>query len=329
MPPDQPAFPKIPGQHGLATYRQLREAGWTEAQIRHRRATSWQTPYPGVVVPHRGPVAGPELLTALALWAGPAAVLTGLTALSLHAVKAPPPAVATFLVPQTARAREHGLARSVRTCRQPRVALRDGLLAVAPAARALVDAVCLEATCLERLRPSDLEALTITILQRGLATVEELDAELWQRPQAAVTSLRSGLESFTQGAWSRPEAVLRRLWDAHPSLPELLTNRTLVHTPTGRFLGCPDGYLPTLGVAIQVHSRQYHQGIDDQGGDRWAATVEKDSAMVGAGLRVLGVTPWTLHAQPRRFLARVEQLVELGPPAPMPLVRHTEPAARR
>lgn len=255
----------------------------------------------------------------MALWAGEDGVLTGLVALRQHGVTTPTPRAAIFLVPATARAREHGQARTVRTTRIPITSHRDGPLAVSPAARALVDAACLE-----RVSPHDLEGLAITVLQRGMATPQELDRELWQRPDILVGPVRAGLEAFTEGAWSRPEAVLRRIWDSRPDLPPLMTNCRLVHAPTGRFLGCPDGWVASLATALQVHSRQFHQGVDDQGGDLWAATVEKDAVLVGVGARVIGVSPWTLHARPQRFLARIDELVALGPPSPLPDVRVVE-----
>lgn len=324
MPEDLPSFPTIAGQHGLATYAQLRAAGWSQAQIRHQRTTGWQAPYPRVVVPHSGHLSSSERLTAIALWAGPTAVLTGLSSLSMHTVPVPAVRATTFVVPPGMRSRTHGSISLVRSWRTATVAQRKDSLAIATAARSLADAACYE-----QVSASDLESLAIAILQRGLCTVPELDRELWQRPQEKVTAVRLGLESFGDGAWSRPEAVLRRLWDTEPNLPELVTNRGLVHRPTGRFLACPDGYLPAFGVAIQVHSRQFHQGIDDRGGDRWAATVEKDSAMVAAGVRVLGVTPWTLNARPRQFLTRVREVVRLGRPSPFPDVGLVDPPGPR
>ena len=72
--------------------------------------------------------------------------------------------------------------------------------------RALVDAACLE-----RVSPRDLEGLSITVLQRRMATPQELDRELWQRPDVLVGPVRAGLQAFTRSAWSRPEAVLRRI----------------------------------------------------------------------------------------------------------------------
>lgn len=313
-------FPTIEGQRGLATHAQLLAAGWTTEQVRRRRSTTWQTAYPQVVAPHRRPLDAATRMTAAALWAGDRALLTGLMALREHGLTTPRISRIYFLVPETARARSFGDLELVRTTRPAEVRRRDGVIRSTGAARALA-----EAAARERVGDDDLEALTIAVLQRNLAEADELELELWNRPQGKVSAARRGLDAFRGGAWSRPEAALRRVWDEHPELPELMTNVSLEHVPSGRFLGCPDGWLPQLATAIQVHSRQFHQGVDDRGGDRWARTVEKDSTMVGVGMRVLGVTPWTLYRRPVTFLRRVGDLVELGPPVPMPDVRVVPP----
>src|SRR5690606_31079884 len=153
-----------------------------------------------------------------------------------------------------------------------------------------------------------LEHLAISALQRGLTTPEELERELWLRPRSRVAPLWKGLEAFVGGAWSRPEVVLRDVVERDGGYPALVTNCQLT-TRDGVPIGKPDGYFEEAGVAIQVHSRTYHQGIDDQGGDRWAATVERDSDYVAAGVRVIGVTPWTLYSRPARFLSRLRKVV--------------------
>ncbi|WP_299451057.1 hypothetical protein [uncultured Serinicoccus sp.] len=320
MPSPEPPFPSLPGQRGLATHAQLQEAGWSTAQIRHRRSTTWQTAYPRVVAPHRGPLDEDTLLAAAALWAGERAVLTGRMALRQWGLRVPGIERAFFLVPESARARRHGDLEVVRTSRPVPAAKRLGVVALTSPCRSVA-----EAAARERVSGEDLERLSIAVLQRGLATPHELDLELWHRPQAEVAAARRGLDAFRDGAWSRPEAALRQVWDSRPDLPALQTNVGLVHVPTGHFLGCPDGFVEALGLVLQVHSRQFHQGIDDRGGDRWATTVEKDGAMVGVGLRVLGVTPWTLYRRPGSFMGRVEDLVRLGPPAPKPEVRVVPP----
>lgn len=181
--------------------------------------------------------------------------------------------------------------------------------------RALTDAAQYEALSGERA-----EELAIATLQRGLGTPEDLEAELWQRPHALVEGLRTGLSAFREGAWSRPEAALRTVVTRTPGLPELFTNCRL-ETPEGAFVAVPDGYFPAAGTAVQVHSRRHHQGLDHDGGDRWANTVERDSAMVTQGIRVVQVSPWTLYRRPQVFIRRLVQVVAHGLAAPPPPVR--------
>src|SRR5690606_25256309 len=93
-----------------------------------------------------------------------------------------------------------------------------------------------------------------------------------------------------------------------------------LETAEGQLIGTPDGYFEEAGVAVQVHSRTHHQGIDDQGQDRWGRTVEKDSDFVAVGVRVIGVTPWTLYSRPGWFLARLRKVVDVGLAGPRPAV---------
>lgn len=312
---DAPAFPQLPGQHGLATVRQLRDVGFTTAQIRHARETRWQSPFPGVLAPHRGPLDRTVRVIAAALWAGPRAFLTGHLALQEHGLHAEDPTVASFLVPQVSRARTSDLARTIRTHRGlPDRDPAQPLVLLAPV-RALADAAQYEG-----LAGETAEDLAIATLQRGLGRPEELEAELWQRPAALIEGLQTGLAAFREGAWSRPEATLRTVVTDTPDLPTLYTNCRL-ETLEGDFIGLPDGYLPAAGTAIQVHSRTHHQGVTKQGGDKWANTVERDSDMVAKGVRVVPVSPWTLYRRPKVFVRRLLDVVALGLAAPPPPVR--------
>ena len=87
-------------------------------------------------------------------------------------------------------------------------------------------------------------------------------------------------------------------------LPRVWPNPEL-RTRGGAALPTPDGYIEDVGLALQVHSRRYHQRDED-----WEATVEGDTALGEAGVHVLGVTPKTLTEQPTRFLVRVERTYE-------------------
>lgn len=308
-------FPDIPGQRGLATVAQLLERAWTPAALREARRTRFQEPMPRVVAPHRGPVDGATLLYARALWAGPKAVLSGGVALSFLGLTVRSVPAVTFVIPESSRTRRHGKVQLVRSGREIEVAKHTDVLRVANGARAVADAATYESH-----RPEDLEQWTISVLQRGLVTPEQMELELWMRTRAKVEAVWRGLGAFVDGAWSRPEGVLREQVERDGRFPPLLTNCEL-WTLDGEFVGLPDGYIEEAGAAIQVHSRQYHQGIDDQGGDRWAKTVERDSHYVAAGVRVVPVTPWTLYTKPRRFLNRLDKVVQLGLASPRPAIR--------
>lgn len=270
-------FPDVAGQRGLATVAQLIEAGWTASALRHARATAWQEPKPRVVTPHRGPLDADTRLVAAGLWASTDAVLTGSVALNRLGLQTGPLREATVVIPEKGRARRHGQTRTVRSTRAPEVAARVGPVTVAAAARAVTDAAVYE-----QRGAHDLEHLTISVLQRGLTTPAALESELWERPRARVAPVWKGLDGFAGGgAWSRPEVTLRAEIEGAGGFPPLLTNCRLVSTTDGTVIGVPDGYIEEAGVAIQVHSRQHHQGLDDEGGDRWARTVERDGALCG------------------------------------------------
>lgn len=319
---ERPGFPVIDGQLGLATVGQLRQAGWTLGAVRHGKATAWQVPFPGVVLPHRGPVTKDVLRMASALWAGDTAVLTGRLALQHAGLTADDPDVATFLVPRNGRARSCELARTVRTVHLPPIAGQDGPLRIAGASRALVDAAQYE-----QLEGEEALALAISMLQRGMGNPDELESMLWQRPWALMEGIREGLSAFREGAWSRPELTLRRVVDGAPDLPMMVSNCRL-ETLEGQFVAQPDGYLPEAATAVQVHSRQFHQGVDDRGRDRWADTVERDSDLTALGVRVIGVAPWTLYRRPALFLRRLRKVVAVGLASPPPRVRVLGPDGR-
>lgn len=301
-------FPVHPGQEGLATLHQLAAAGWTRAAVRHRLRTVWHQPAPGVVAPHRVSLSTTGLLVAAGLWAGPHAVLTGVAALRWWGVEAPTGHRALFLAPAAQRARQCALAELRRSRRPPpestRSIGRSGPLRVASAAAAMVDAACRQAVM-----GDDAEALTISLLQRGLATPEEVAEALAGRPRRLTEGVSRGVAAFTQGAWSRPERVLQELTRS-AGLGGMLANHTV--WCGSRRLGVPDGFFPDAGVVVQVHSRRHHQGVDDRGGDQWARTVEADSAYSEAGLLVVGVTPWSLHRRPQEVVQRIRRALAAG-----------------
>lgn len=309
------AFPEIPGQRGLATRAQLIEAGWTISSVRHAAQTSWQEPLPRVCVPHRGDLPADTLLVAAALWAGPTAVLTAGAALHIFGGLDMAPPVATFVVPASSRSLTTARAQRKRSVVPPAVAHRRGVVAVVPPARALVDSARWDG-----MPTSDVEALTISCLQRSVTRPELLRVALAAAGRRGQAGTIRGLAAFTAGAWSLPEAGMHRLMLKSPGLPPFVLNHPL-HAPDGRRIGIPDAYLPGVGIAVQVHSRAHHSGVDDDGTDRWSATVEHDNDLTANGVLVLGATPTTLARQPQRFLRQLSSAVEARRDLPTPAVQ--------
>ena len=143
-------------------------------------------------------------------------------------------------------------------------------------------------------------------------------AELRAGPRNHTKALRLGIDDFAHGAWSMPEAWLTRVV-GRSGLPPMLNNPDLL-TPDGSFIGAPDGYFTSAGVAVQVHSREFHSGEDAHGADRWAATVEHDADYAAHGILVVGVVPTTLRDAPDRFLRRLSSAVSSQAGRPLPKV---------
>lgn len=135
--------------------------------------------------------------------------------------------------------------------------------------------------------------------------------------RASQADTRRGLTAYTAGAWSLPEATLHRLMRKTPGLPVFVLNHSL-HTPGGRRIGIPDAYLPSVGIAIQVHSKAHHSGQDDAGQDLWSRTVEHDNAFAAHGILVLGVTPQTLARAPEGFIGQLLAALEARRHLPTP-----------
>lgn len=296
-------FPSLDHQRGLATSVQLRDAGWSGDALRHAEGRTIQRVFPGVFAPHRGPLGPDDRLVAAHLWAGEGAVLTGRVALDRYGLPVPSDGTCLFLVPCTRRARRIDGVATARTTRPVQVARHHDGVPVTTVARALCDAAALQ-----QLGGTALRGSVISALQRRVTHPQLLEEELANRASNGLRTVRTALREFTDGAWSVPEGSLGRLVRAAPDLPKYLLNPVL-KTTDGTVIGCPDGYFPSAGVAVQVHSRQHHSGYDEDGRDRWSSTVEKDSVFVEHGVVVVPVTPSSIERRPQRVLARLRTVV--------------------
>jgi hypothetical protein len=84
----------------------------------------------------------------------------------------------------------------------------------------------------------------------------------------------------------------------------------------GTELPTPDGWFDGAAVAIQVHSREYHDGAD-----AWDETVMGDGVLGEYGVTVVPVTPRRLSETPDAVLRRIERVHERARRLPRPDVR--------
>lgn len=286
---DERPFPDIAGQHGFATTAQLRERGFSEWQL-HEFALAGRRVTRAVYAATVGP--WPERLLTIAggLWAGPASALTGVAALQLWGVEdLPPPEVKRFVVPPDSRTRRNSLGMvTVRSRRKPRKYVRADVT-VASLERALADA-----GRFKELSQGDLAAAALSVLHEHRTIPENLAREVADGGDTGTRGVHDAVVSFRHGAWSRPEAVLGDAIREDPRFPRMLSNPRL-STREGVFVGVPDGYFPAEGVAVQVHSKKYHRGLDALGADRWEQTLAKDLRYGEQQIQVVPVAPRTLY----------------------------------
>lgn len=321
----EPTFPVVDGQRGLATSAQLRGHGWSADRVRHARGRTIQRVFPQVYAPHQGPLSVEDRLIAAYLWAGDSAVLTGRVALQRHGLNIPSNGTCLFLVPASHRARQVAGVETARTTREIQVASFRDCVAMTDVARAL----CVAASR-QGLTGADLRAAVIAALQRRLTHPDRLRTELAQRPTNGLRLVGAALKEFCAGAWSLPESTLATLVSRDPELPDYLLNVDLINPDNHEVLGVPDGYFPSCGVALQVHSRRHHSGVDARGTDRWSVTVEKDGAMIEHNIIVMPITPSSIDKRPTQTLARIRRVVEanLGRTLPNVLVRQRDSTRR-
>lgn len=296
-------FPDIPGQRGMATTRQLKDAGATLAELQTLSRTGHRV-LRTVYAARPGPIPEQDKLVAAFLWAGERSMLTGVHALKLHGfdIETNPP-VAPFIVPATCRKRHRAAGvETIRSRTMPNPVMRDDIQ-IAPIERALADV-----SRLRQMTDRALKGLTISILQKRRSTPDRIAAELELHKRNATGGVLEGTVAARRGAWSVPEADLEAAVRAHPRLPVMMSNPKLM-TAAGRPIGIPDGYFPDAGVVIQVHSKTHHTGTDQDGFDRWTDTLERDLTFKTYDLIVVPVTPETLHDRMAQFLTKVIAII--------------------
>jgi len=318
-------------QFGLITAAQLAEIG-VHASTASRRSLGgmWTRVLPGVHLVDGGMPTRQQREMAALLYAGPDALLTGTSALRHHGVRAlglqevsddvaERPEPVHVLIPHQRRRLSTGYVRVERTHRFPAVVIRRRGVAMSSVPRSVGDAAR------RSRRPSDVAALVAEVVQRGLATVPELDEELRVGARRGSGLFRDALMSVSGGARSAPEGDLARLLES-AGIPSVRYNAVLA-TESGRHVATSDAWLDDVGLAIEVDSVAHHTSPDD-----FARTLRRNARYAAAGVLVLGVLPADLRDRPSAVLHEVLAARAAAGARPRPRVlvsRHESPSSGR
>lgn len=275
----------------VAHRRELAVLGVDKDRIRRAvRAGRWQMPVPGVIVLHSGALTRRERHLVALAWAGEGGRLSHTSALLLHGARIEEPEArrrvagvrGSYVAPEDAGLVQisvpHGRHLSsagfvvVHQTRRPLGdVLVDGLFTTT-AARAAVD-VALSAG-----RRRDVDHVVADVLQKGLATLEELAEEARFAGRTAGPWLRDAITDASRGMRSVGESDLRRVILA-AGLPEPLWNAP-VETAEGVYH--LDAYWPTHRVGAEADGAAFHLSARD-----WDIDLRRQNAVHGSGVRLL------------------------------------------
>jgi hypothetical protein len=262
------------------------------------------------VVLHNAPPTRRQLVEAALLYAGPGAVLTGLESCRQQGLtRLPDDPSVHLLLPAERKVASSEYVIIERTNRLPEPVLRDGL-PVAPLVRSVLDAC-------RRLRAFDpVSALITEAVQRRRIHPERLRHELDHGSQRGTSVPREVLGDILRGARSVAEIDAMRVWE-RTGLPPLKWNCELF-TMDGQFVACPDGWCPTVGLAWEVDSYEFH--FERQG---YARTLARNTTYSANGIVVVQTLPDRLRNEPDAVAAELMAAYRAaaGRPRPQIMVR--------
>lgn len=311
--PERPLSPAaadlLRRQDGVATRRQLLEAGVSRETVLWRPSRAWRIVLPRVYLVSSEPPTQRQRLIAGLLWAGPGSAIAGATAAQWHGIRSADARGRVQLVTAPPRGnRQSGFATVRRSLLVDPDEVTRGVLRLSCPARSAVDAAFAAPT------RSDRSAILIEAVQRRIVTIDALAAWAYRLRDGDRARLNDPLEEAASGVWSLPEAELLDLVAGSSLLPEPWPNPRL-EDGTGLPLTAPDLWFDDVCAAVMVHSHKYHSGA------LWDETVERDSDLTAAGIVVVGVTPRAIRNEPIRVLQKVERTYLAAQRRPRPDVR--------
>ena len=301
-----------PGE-GVLHRRELSAAGMTVGRIRRAiRAGRWQEPVPGVVVGHGGPPTQRQRWRVGLEYAGPTGCLSHRSALALAGARVdelpaarrvagvrggysdpPEGGLVEVSVPHGRHLRSSGFVVVHQTRRPTAAVVLHGLPVTSPA-RAAVDVAVTSG------RRADVDHVISHVLQRRLATVEDLVLETRALGRLATPWLRAAVADAVRGMRSVGESDLRRMV-VGSGLPEPEWNAEVL-TSVGRFF--VDALWRSRGVAAEADGAAFHLSAED-----WSRDLVRQNAIQSAGVLLMRFPVRRLRSAPRDCGAELRPLV--------------------
>jgi very-short-patch-repair endonuclease len=275
--------------------------GMSTVQYRIRPGGPWQRIFPGVYLTVSGTPTTDQLDMAALLYAGRPSMITGAAALRRYRIGAQPTGGAVdVLVSAANKVASRSYVRIHRTSRLPPTSFVEGEIDIVPPPRAVIDAALALASV------SDLRALLADATLRRVCSVTQLERELGTSRLRNSTQVRAVLREVKTGTQSAPEGGLRDLIK-RTDLPQPLYNARLY--VGDKLIGRPDAWWPEAGLAVEVDSMTWHWPVD-----LWEQTMDRQSRLGAAGIRVLHFSPAQIRSEPGRVIALIKAAIENGTP---------------
>ncbi|OZD07348.1 hypothetical protein CH275_07595 [Rhodococcus sp. 06-235-1A] len=294
---------------GLVRTAKLLELGVASKTIVRRTLPDgiWSRALPGLVFLTNRSLTQLERATAVSIYCGSDAVISGRAGLALHGLLPPGSFEETFaLIPEAQHRKSVGFAAVERTWRMPPPEIKSGLR-VAPVVRCLCDAV-------RRMKNTEqCMALIARVVQRGAATVDAIMKELNAGSTRGTAMPRRVLRELATGAHSVAEAKAQKLY-GRSGLPAMHHN-VAVYDEQGKFLLIADNWLDDVALDWEIDSLEYHLSPADH-----RATVERRERAQNAGLIVVTHLPSDIRDNPERVLSDLRARYEQARARPRPNV---------
>jgi predicted transcriptional regulator of viral defense system len=284
-------------QQDIVARHQLLAAGVGDMTIYRRvRSGAWQRVLAGVYRINMNPMTDEHRRIAAALFAGPDAQITGLSALHWYGFRhAPSSGTVQVLMPHQTRRRSAGFVVVHRTLEMDGRPRHTELYQLASPARAVIDA-CRWLTSLR-----DVRAIMAEAVQRDFVPMRALDEELRRARRSRTALARRALHEVMAGVRSTYEAELRAITQKSKILPPLEWNPPLFG-PDGQRLPTPDALIRDVGLAIEVDSREYHAQ-----GTKWNRTLKRGNELTRYTYGILHITPAEIRDEPAMVLQLIEE----------------------